>query len=105
MSCPNIPTVFSNAARPVQEAWGRLIGLQQPPGSPGQKKDKIFLHQKKQNYMNIVILIPKVAREKSKNFISTLYIRIYRAASSVFSSEMINTCSQLHVGSGFLKKD
>ena len=29
----------------------------------------------------------------------------YRAASCVFSPEMDSTCSQLHVGSGFLKKD
>ena len=27
------------------------------------------------------------------------------AASNVFAPEMDNTCSQLHVGSGFLKKD
>ena len=28
----------------------------------------------------------------------------YRAASTGFSPEMDSTCSQLHVGSGFLKK-
>ena len=75
----NMPTVFPNDARPVQEPGGRLIRLQAHPAAGGQKKWRIYYDfpPSKKNktiytwveillWFSRVFLMPKKARKGEK---------------------------------------